>query len=235
MSEALRIALVAEGPTDGVIIEAALKSILRERSFVLQQIFPETSIGFGQLGTGWVGVYRWCHQAALRGNGRLQDDALLFQNHDILLLHLDADVAGMTYDQGSIAPQPSDGQLPCEHDCPPPADTTNALRAVLLSWCGERIVPPKTVICIPSKSTEAWVIAALFPKDQAMVAGIECYPHPETRLGQQSKATRIRKRRNDYRSRAEDFQAAWVTIATPEALGEAYRFQSEFLETLPEE
>src|SRR5205085_10570829 len=93
MSDPLRIALVAEGPTDGVVIEAALRSMLSERPFVLTQIFPEGSISFGQLGTGWAGVYRWCHQSAKRGNGRLQGDALVFQNYDLLILHLDADVA----------------------------------------------------------------------------------------------------------------------------------------------
>ena len=41
MSEALRIALVAEGPTDKIVIEAALRAILGSRSFMLKQVFPE--------------------------------------------------------------------------------------------------------------------------------------------------------------------------------------------------
>lgn len=41
MSE-LRIALIAEGPTDAVIIEAALKAILG-RPFILQTIQPEAT------------------------------------------------------------------------------------------------------------------------------------------------------------------------------------------------
>jgi hypothetical protein len=208
--------------------------MLPERPFILQQISPEGSASFGEMGTGWVSVYRWCHQSAVRGGGRLRDDALVFQNYDLLLLHLDADVAGATYDQGSIIPQAGDGALPCERCCPPPSDTTNALRAVLLSWCGEAVLPEKAVICMPSKSTEAWVITALFPNDRAMEQGIECYPNPEGRLGQQPRAQRIRKRKRDYEGAAKKLEEAWPTLASAGVLDEACRFQSEFLEAVPE-
>src|ERR1035438_7396737 len=167
MSDPLRIALVAEGPTDGVVIESALRCMLDERPFVLKQIFPEGSTIFGALGTGWIGVYRWCHQSARRGEGALSNDKLVFQNFDILILHMDADVAGFDYADGSITPEVTDGVLPCEQPCPQPTDTTDAMRPVLLSWCGEQQTPVRTVICMPSKSTEAWVVASLFPDDQA--------------------------------------------------------------------
>ena len=49
MAESLRIALVAEGPTDRIVIEAALKAILGERTFVLTQLQPEGSIAFGSI------------------------------------------------------------------------------------------------------------------------------------------------------------------------------------------
>jgi hypothetical protein len=55
MSDPLRIALVAEGLTDAVVIEAALCSMLGGRAFVLKQVFPEDSATFGPMGTGWVG------------------------------------------------------------------------------------------------------------------------------------------------------------------------------------
>lgn len=235
MSDPLRIALVAEGPTDGVVIEAALRSMLNGRSFVLKQVFPEDSVAFGPMGTGWVGVYRWCHAAATRGTGSLSGDQLIFGagNYDLLLLHLDGDVAGYEYADGSLDPLPTDGALPCEKACPPPSDTTDELRNVLLSWCGETVVPPKTVVCIPSKSTEAWVVASLFPNDQAIAQGIECYASPESRLGQQPAALRIRKKRRDYLIRTIEMEQAWPRIAAPAALGEAYRFHSEFLAAVP--
>jgi hypothetical protein len=233
MSSPLQIALVAEGPTDGVVIETTLRSMLRERSFVLRQIFPEGSASFGELGTGWVGVYRWCHQSAGRGGGRLQNDTLIFQTYDLLILHLDADVAASEYQDGAIQPNASDGVLPCELDCPPASDTTNALRAVLISWCGETTLSERTVICIPSKNTEAWVVAALFSTDRAMADGIECYPNPESRLAQQPVSRRIRKRKRDYEERAKEMEAAWPRLVSPNGLNEARRFQADFLDAVP--
>lgn len=235
MSDPLRIALVAEGPTDEVVIEAALRSMLGERPFVLKRLFPEGSAAFGPMGTGWIGVYKWCHAVAKRGGGRLSGDEMIFgpNGYQILLLHLDGDVAGFAYADGSIVPEPTDGVLPCAKGCPPPADTTDDLRKVLLSWCGETDNPPKTVVCMPSKSTEAWVVASLFPNDQAMAQGIECYANPESRLGQQPAAVRIRKKERDYRSRSMELEQAWPRIAAPTALGEAHRFQTEFMAVLP--
>ena len=234
MSEILRIALVAEGPTDKVVIEAALRAILGSRLFNLKQIFPEESAAVASMGAGWAGVYKWCHAAAGRGSGRLSCDGLIFGlgNYDLLILHLDADVADCHYSSGSINPLTSDGALPCARACPPPEATTDELRKVLLSWCGEAAVPPRTVLCTPSKSTEAWVVALLFPEDLANAQGIECYTRPESRLGQQPVALRIRKNVREYQRRSGDLAQAWPRIASSASVGEAVRFQNEFLEAL---
>lgn len=233
MSEPLRIALVAEGPTDAVVIEAALRSMLNDRPFILKQIFPEGSESFGGMGTGWVGVYRWCHQSAVRGQGSLAGDRLVFLNFDVLVLHLDADVAGFDYADGTLAPTATDRPLPCERPCPPPQATTDRLRAVLMSWCGETSLPAHTVICMPSKSTEAWVVASIFPADAAMRQGIECFANAEGRFGQQPIAQRFRKKKRDYQELADRFTDAWPRIADPGALGEAHRFHAEFLAAVP--
>jgi hypothetical protein len=222
MSDEVRIALVAEGPTDRVVIEAAVENILGSRPFVLRQIQPEQSEAFGQMGTGWVGVYRWCKQAAKRAGGRLRDDQLLREYH-LLVLHLDADVAEKSYGDGGITGEPPN--LPCAIACPPPSATTNPLRLVLLGWCGETATPCRVVLCTPSKATEAWVIAAIFPGDAAM-ANVECYPNPEIRLAVQPVPQRIRKRRRDYESKRTAFREAWSTLAT--TLSEAQRFDGEF-------
>lgn len=52
----LHIALVAEGETDLVIIEAALKAII-ERPFILTKLQPEATNP--KMGTGWSGVLKW--------------------------------------------------------------------------------------------------------------------------------------------------------------------------------
>ncbi len=224
----LRVGLVAEGPTDGIVIEAALRSILGpDRPFVLNLIQPEGSVAFGALGTGWVGVYRWCKQAAQNGRGRLGGFELLFTTHDLVLLHLDADVAAMKYEDGSLVPEAGDGALPCEKECPPAEATTEALREVLLSWVNENTEPPKVALCLPSKSTEAWVVLAVLPDDPAAGPGIECFPQPVNRLSQQKKAVRFTKSRRDYLDRQDQLRERWPVVAS--TLTSAARFQAEVL------
>jgi len=227
MSEPLRIALVAEGPTDGVVIRAAVRSILGSGDFVLTQLQPEESLAFGQEGTGWVGVYRWCKQRAQRGAGQILGDAVLFHTYDIVIAHLDADVASSSYEHGTITPDAGDEDLPCECACPPASATCDALRRVLLSWCGLSSAPARVVVCMPSKNTETWVVAALFPEDAAVTAEIECLPNPGARLSQQPRPKRIKKSRRDYQSRESDIVANWARLSAPGGLGEAARFQTE--------
>jgi hypothetical protein len=117
--------------------------------------------------------------------------------------------------------------LPCDQPCPPPSASTNPLRSVLLRWVNETTIPPKTVICTPSKSTEAWVLYALFPQDIAVTTGVECWQNPENRFAQQPIKTRIKKTRLDYKSKALEFTAAWPQLT--QALEEPRRFQQEFL------
>ncbi|PWU08799.1 MAG: hypothetical protein C5B50_28850 [Verrucomicrobia bacterium] len=222
MSEPVRVAVVAEGPTEKVVLSAAISSMLAGRSFILKQLQPEESVAFGPVGTGWVGVYRWCRQAVAR-SGSLGRD-VLFQAYDVLVLQLDADVAGKTYGSGSIQETVQD--LPCERPCPPPSASTNPLRRALLRWAGETQTPARTVLCTPSKSTDTWVLAALFPNDQAVGEGLECRANVEGRFAQQPVAQRIRKRVEDYRERAEQMEAAWPRLA--EGLSEAERFDADF-------
>ena len=68
MSE-LRIALVAEGPTDYEVIQAALKAIL-PKPFVMVQLQPAATQGI--MGTGWCGVLKWCQSAHQRHSGSLK-------------------------------------------------------------------------------------------------------------------------------------------------------------------
>ena len=140
------------------------------------------------------------------------------------MFHLDADVAGESPDNNTPALV---GLLPCEQPCPPPSATTDLLRTVMLSWVGETQTPPKTVLCIPSKSTEAWIMAIFFPNDSKMERqGWECYSKPENRLGQQKKNLRFNKNYTDYEQRKPEIQAGWATAV--ENLTEASRFQDDF-------
>ena len=222
MSDVLRVALVAEGPTDRIVIQAAIEAMIPNRSFILRQIHPEESAAFGEMGTGWVGVYRWCRKAVDRRN---KNDGIdpIFANFDLLLLHLDADVAGKSYTDNNVVGEAND--LPCELPCPPPRATTDALRVVLARWFGADPLPFQVVVCMPSKSTESWVVAAVFPNDAA-VASIECNLSVVARLGVQPIAKRIRKTPRDYHAVRPQITAAWPRLVA--SLSEAQRFHVEF-------
>lgn len=237
MSDTFRIALVAEGVTDYEVLNAAIETMLNSRSFVLTLLQSEGSIAFtgggnaGPFGGGWKGVYRWCLQAAQRGGGKLSGDPL-FYGQDLLLIHLDADVACEDPVNSEFPIPELDGVLPCEQPCPPPEATTNSLRNVMLSWIGETQIPSETVFCTPSKSIEAWVMAAIFPKDREVVRpGWECHPNPDIRLGQQPVRKRFAKSQQDYAARKSELQAGWPSVVA--RLTEARRFQDDFIAAIP--
>ena len=231
MSEPLRIAASVEGPTDVIVLEAVLKALLPDADFEFQTLQPEGSAAFGSasfgiMGAGWVGVYRWSRQAAREGGGSVSGSSVL-SNHDVLIVHVDADVASETYDSGSIQDAPCD-DLPCEAPCPLPDKTTNALRAVVLNWLGERGCPPRIVLCTPSKSIEAWVLAAVWPEGNVVQRDDwECRRNPEGQLAALPIHQRFRKHVGDYRRKQSEIEAAWQNVSA--RLTEAARFESELL------
>src|SRR4051812_11996228 len=127
MSDSIRIALVAEGWTDRSVVNAAIAALLGNRKYILNLLQPEDPASTAPFGEtrplGWGGVFRWCMESVSRG-GRLRDDPVL-ETHDILILHVDADVAGSNYGAAHIHDAPHADDLPCAEPCPPPAATTN--------------------------------------------------------------------------------------------------------------
>lgn len=232
MSEPLRIAAAVEGPTDAIVLQAILKAMLPDDAdFEFQTLQPEDSVAFGaasfgSTGSGWGGVYRWSRQSAREGGGATSGSSAL-AHHDLLIVNVDADVAGETYANAGIQDAPRQ-DLPCERPCPPAAHTTNALRAVVLNWLGERECPPRIVLCTPSKSMEAWVLAAIWPGNEYVGQDDwECHTSPEDQL---KRLPRFKKSRRDYRRRQSEMTSAWPRVSA--RLTEAHRFQAEFLATL---
>ncbi|MGO9274766.1 MAG: hypothetical protein ACLQOO_31815 [Terriglobia bacterium] len=139
----------------------------------------------------------------------------MFLTYDLLILHLDADVAGKDYADARIADMAND--LPCSQPCPPPEASTNALRKVMLGWIGENVAPPKTVFCTPSMMTETWVLCALYPPaDLAIKEDLECIPNPDHRLQAQPKTGRLisrgKKNVSVYQMRAPEITQAWDRV-----------------------
>jgi hypothetical protein len=209
----LRVALVAEGPTDAVVIEAALKALL-PRPFVLTQLQPEPTRP--KLGTGWGGVLRWCLDFGTRGHTRFEDDPTL-PGFDLFVLHADADVAERAYADVSdeiadAATQRGFPGLPNGIPCPPPAGSADALRPCLLSWAGLQAPGPNTVLCVPSKSVDAWLVAASFNNGHALLTDLECNLNVAAQLAALSKAQRIKKTTREYRGRAKQVTTAWAIV-----------------------
>ena len=227
MSERLHIGAVVEGPTDAIVLEAILTALLPSMDFQLQTLQPDESDAFG--GTGWAGVYRWSRKSAREGGGSVSGSSAL-SSHDLLIVHVDADVAGKTYTSGNILDAPCE-DLPCEEPCPPPENTTNALRAVVLNSLGEQECPPRTVLCTPSKSIEAWVLAAVCPENRLVRQDDwECHLNPEGQLATLPKGQRFKKRPKDYRRKERELEKAWPCVSA--RLTEAKRFETEFLAAL---
>ena len=153
---------------------------------------------------------------------------------DLVIIHVDADVASMSYRDANAVPDLRDGALPCEQPCPPVSDTTDALRQVVLSWCGEVSAAPQVVICMPSKSTEAWVVAMLFPADPEVIGlgEFQCFADPALRLGQQIKRNRLRKTQRDYQEQTSRFEDEWPRISNEAGMSEARRFRADIAQAL---
>lgn len=235
MSEPLRIAAAAEGPTDVIVLEAILGALLPDTDFEVQPLQPEGSVAFGsapssKTGAGWVGVYRWSRQAVSEGGGSVSGSLALL-NHDLLIVHVDADVAGKTYADGDIRDAPYE-DLPCERPCPPPHGTTNALRRVVLKWLGEQKRPSQVVLCTPSKSIEAWVLTAICPENNVVRRDDwECRPNPEGQLATLPVRQRFKKRPEAYRGKQGEIKEGWPKVSA--RLTEAARFEAEFLAAIP--
>jgi hypothetical protein len=229
MSEPIRIAVVAEGPTDGIVIRAAIASVLGGQPFIFKQLQPEESQAFGRLQGGWVGVYHWCRQAVERAGGSVANDPL-FASYDILIVHLDSDVAKVQYADGGILDPVND--LPCVRPCPPAHDTTNRLRAVMTRWVGGLPLPSRLVWCTPSLCTETWVLAALYQGDPAVTAGtLEWHPDPHLRLQAKPLNGRLvtggKKITKMYRSRSPEITEAWPKVRRQCSEAERFSFDTE--------
>lgn len=235
MSKPIRIAAAVEGPTDTIVIEAILSALLSDADFEFHRLQPDESIAlssgsFGGTGGGWVGVYKWIRQSVSEGEGCISGSSVL-SNHDILVVHLDADVAGKTYESGNIA-DPGTNDLPCEKPCPPPQATTDALREVILGWLGEKQCPSRVVLCTPSKNMEAWVVAAVWLDNPVILKGDwECHSNPGRQLAALPLKKRFEKHVTDYMQKQKQIEQMWPTLSS--FLTEAERFEKELCAAFP--
>lgn len=232
MSE-LRIALVAEGPTDAVVIEAALTALLSLRLFSLTTLQPEPTRP--KMGTGWGGVLRWCHGFPTRGPASLEDGPTL-TGFDLFILHIDAHVSGASYaDEGkeieTLAEKQSWPLLPDLRACPPPEGCANVMRCCRLAWTGLKAPGPKTVLCVPSTASEAWLTAAVFRTGHKLLTNLECRKDLETQLKVLPKAEKIRKTVPQYREHKGTVTDNWDRVR--KQCTQAERFSQDVITACP--
>jgi hypothetical protein len=227
----IRVALVAEGPTDSIVIEAALSAILNKHYFTLTLLQPEPTLP--QIGTGWCGVFKWCRDFVSRGATSLETDPTL-PGFDLFIFHLDADVADKNYSDGGTPIEAASkglATLPCSKPCPPPSDAANEIRQRLLSWLNICTIGPKTVFCVPSKAIEAWLAVGILPAGHNLIANIECDLNLEAKLAALSKNTRVKKSRKEYLCRKGALEKNWQTVR--DVCTQAERFSKEITTACP--
>jgi hypothetical protein len=215
MSEPVRVGVVAEGPTDHLVIEQVVAAHFGPREVEYAALQPELSAAFtaveSDFGFGWGGVFRWATQVREEGGGSFSN-SYLAGAFDAVVVHVDCDVARASY--ADIAVVSASNDLPCAVPCPPAIDTIVRLESVVLGWLGELVVPPKLATCIPAQSIEGWLLLALYPEDPASLAGeTDCLADPVTRLATKPISGRLisgrKKKVEMYRARAPEVRNRW--------------------------
>ena len=163
------IATVVEGPTDRLVLEAIIRKLIPgdHRFLPLQP-----SATFGEMGTGWKGVKRWCEQSWQLPGSSLEALLTAVQPPiDLLVIHVDADVA----DEGDLQENTERPVASVLQPCPPAGDTAARLIFVIQRWLKRDVLPPQVIFAIPAQDTEYWTFAALFPQDRLCAnADYEC-------------------------------------------------------------
>jgi hypothetical protein len=223
----LRVALVSEGPTDRVLIEAALKAILT-RPFTISSLQPEATRP--EAGNGWCGVFKWCRQFVSRSHSALEADPTL-PGFDLFVIHLDADVANCSYaDCGAGMELAAQGlpELPCAQPCPEPETTVDELRARILAWLDLGDIGPRTVLCVPSKSMDAWLAASVLKPSHPLLVDLECNMRIQVRLAALPTSQRIAKSVRTYQEYSHAVTKNWPGVL--EKCTQAGRFHRDVSE-----
>jgi hypothetical protein len=170
------IGTIVEGASDRIVIESVFTSLFPGDHLFLN-LQPIETLGDYKgrsTGTGWKGVRKWCDEA-LRKPGLTVEEFMSAdagRPMDVLIVHLDADVAHEPDLQENLAPpEPATEPL-----CPPVANAADLIKRVTNRWMGLSSAPPNVLVfAIPAQDMENWVFAALYPKDGLCAnADFEC-------------------------------------------------------------
>lgn len=219
----MNIGTVVEGPSDRLVLEAILDRLCpgEPRYFRLQP--TET---FGQTGTGWKGVRRWCRETWRRPGSSLEKilSGAAGPPLDLLIIQVDAEVAAETDLQEGNETIIAGIQQPC----PPIQLTIDKLGQVIQTgWLKKDKRPAQVILAIPAQDIEHWTFAALFPDDElcrradyeCMKKGATRQKHPGYRLTLKKygkhlsrKDNKVQKSGRQYRKLAPRVAADWEAV-----------------------
>lgn len=196
-SKNISIGIVSEGATDQYIIGQILGYIAMDVGidFSINAIQPKyDAINESWTQGGWGLIYSWC-KSTITQHGSFEQ-YIATTGFDILIIQLDADVVYKKYqDCPSISPTPDDIVLPLSQPCPDcdcsiPCHAIGYVEDILKNWCSIISFSKKVIMCIPSKSLDAWVVASMPLADfkekyqcdddfKSRLKKIECITNPE--------------------------------------------------------
>lgn len=140
----IRVGIVAEGPSDCLALEEIMRAVHPQIDFL--RLRPDMTLVSGSP-HGWRGVKAWCQQEG----GRLETLLTGVPGLPIHLLVIHVDCS-MAHNAGVL------------HPCPPARTTADALREVVVQdWLNQASLPEFVALVTPSRTTDAWVVAALNP------------------------------------------------------------------------
>lgn len=165
----MRIGTVVEGPTDRLLLKAIIDKVCPGVHEYRDLQPADVGSSFGERGTGWKGVRRFCFDIWQQLNTDLFDFIKDYE-FDLLVIHVDADIVSETDLQEAL-------NYPIE-PCPPVTPTIASLREILAQWLNLKSAsefPPQLILAMPSQDSENWLFAGLYPDDNlCRQAGYEC-------------------------------------------------------------
>lgn len=198
------VGFVCEGSTDIVILRRVVESVLGDID--PRPLQPETDALDRQVvgaRAGWSEVRAWCERA-----NSLDEyfDPYVGEPFDLLVVAVDLDIAV----RAGLTKRPSNLE----------AYDASELCKIVKSWLPAPL-PSRVVIAIPVMATEAWILAAMFPR----LRNLESVADPALMLVENGK---IEMGRNGPWKRAKEYRGFADLVATKlkrvrEACGEANR------------
>ena len=214
----MKIGTIVEGSTDRLLLKAIIDHIYPGQHTYHDLQPADRGETFGERGSGWKGVRRFCFDVHQQLNNTLSNFIVDYA-FDLLVIHVDADIANESDLQDGI----DEPIIDVSQSCPPVYPTVIKSRQVIMKWLQveEDQLPPQVIFAIPAQDSEHWVFATLFPDDEmCKESKYECvhehHQRPAYKLSLQKYGSIVRRKKGKlkksilrYRLILPDVVAGW--------------------------